>query len=197
MQISKLKPGELRDADRLDSYAFVFPMPEAQKEDTARPAYQVDRWGLFDDSGTMACTLFNHNLPLYFDGRVVPARGVGGVASDPVSRGQGNIRALFRRVLEDDYQSGVLFSALFPFSHSFYRKFGYELCYEAVKARFPTRDLRCFQTENPPQARLLRPDVGGHERDQQRVGPGRNAYGMSAAAVRGDGTAVQLHGCAG
>lgn len=160
MIIRKLRPEELRSADRLDSCAFIMPVPEAQKETPKQPEYRVDRWGLFDDAQTMACTLYNHNMPIYFDGGIAAARGVGGVASDPVSRGQGHIRALFQQVLQDDYRAGVLFSTLYPFSSSFYRKFGYEVCYEGVKARIATRELKRFQTGDPPQARLLRPGDG-------------------------------------
>lgn len=160
MEVRKLKPNEFHASDILDSLAFVFPVPEKTKEPDA---YQAERWGCFNEAGNMTAMLYNHDLPIYFDGTAAAARGVGSVASDPVSRGQGNVRALISHVLADDYKAGILFSALYPFSHPFYRKFGYELCFEGVKAAFPTEALKVFCTNDPPQARLVHPKTDGLE----------------------------------
>ncbi|HPF88865.1 MAG TPA: GNAT family N-acetyltransferase [Candidatus Limiplasma sp.] len=159
MDIRKLKPEDTQAGNIIDAISFVFPVPEEKEAADKRP-FQSDRWGCFDDAGQLTATLFNHDLPIYFDGGIAPARGVGGVASDPVSRGNGHIRALIAQVLADDYRAGMLFSVLYPFSHPFYRKFGYELCFEGCKANFPTDMLKIFRTDDPPQARMIRPDNG-------------------------------------
>jgi predicted acetyltransferase len=109
MEIRKLTPEEYKAGDQLESLSFVQPVTEIEDE---RNVYHADRWGCFDDDGRLNATLTNHDLPIRFDGGIAPARGVGGVASDPVSRGQGHIRAMFERVLRDDRKEGMLFSAL-------------------------------------------------------------------------------------
>jgi len=159
MEVRKLQPAEYRDAEILNSLSFVFPLPDEKKAEQ-EDAYTPDRWGCFDESGCMAATLTNHDLPFYFDGGIAPARGVGGVASDPISRGQGHVRALIEHILKEDRAEGKLFSALYPFSHAFYRKFGYEVCYEHRRASFPLQALKVFRTDDPPQARLVKPDEG-------------------------------------
>jgi len=160
MNIRKLTPEEYRISDKLASLSFVFPLPEEKKEAAEADAYQSDRWGCFDEAGHTAAVLFNNDLPIWFDHGIAPARGVGNVASDPVSRGHGYVRALFQHVLADDYKAGVLFSVLYPFSHPFYRKFGYELCLDGVTASFPTDALKIFRTDNQFQARMLLPGDG-------------------------------------
>ena len=156
MDIRKLKPEETRAADILDSLSFVIPLAD-EKKDTG---YHCDRWGYFSDGGTLCACLDNHDLPIWFDGGAVPARGVGSVASDPVSRGEGHIRALMERVLRDDRANGALFSVLYPFSHPFYRKFGYETCCINQKVKFPTDALERFRAADPGQIRMIRPDGG-------------------------------------
>ena len=158
MNIRKLKQEELLAAEALESLSFVFPLADDREKELETEEYKPDRWGCFDDNGMLTTTLTNHNLPVWLDGQAAAARGVGGVVSDPVSRGQGHVRAMFKHVLQADRAEGMLFSVLYPFSHAFYRKFGYELCHEQMKARFPTEALKVFRTSNPPQARLLTPD---------------------------------------
>ena len=162
MEVRKLRPSEYREANILESLSFVFPLPDDKdKKEEAEPnAYAPDRWGCFGEGGRMAATLTNHDLPFYFDGGIAPARGVGGVASDPITRGQGHVRALIEHVLKTDRAEGKLFSALYPFSHAFYRKFGYEVCYEHRSARFPLQALKVFRTDDPPQVRLIQPGEG-------------------------------------
>lgn len=160
MEIRKLTADEYMAAEALESLSFVFPIADDRQEKLEQARYRPDRWGCFIDGNRLTATLTNHDLPIYLDGRSVTARGVGGVASDPTSRGQGNVRAMFKHVLQTDRAEGKLFSALYPFSHAFYRKFGYELCYEHNKARFPSDALKSFRTIDPPQARLLSPADG-------------------------------------
>ena len=159
MEIRRLTPDEHKAADQLESLSFVFPLSE-EKDNEQKPAYCADRWGYFTDAGAMSATITNHDLPLYFDGNAVAARGIAGVASDPVSRGKGNIRELLKQILTLDRENGVLFSGLYPFSHPFYRKFGYEICFEYQKATFPTESLKPFRTHDQPQSRLLNPADG-------------------------------------
>jgi len=158
MEIRKLTPDEYGATDLLESLSFVFPLSDDTENE--EPKYHVDRWGCLDEKGVLNASLGNHDLPVYFDGGIAPARGVGGVASDPVSRGQGHIRALLKAVLEDDRENGQLFSVLYPFSHPFYRKFGYELCFDTYMKKFPMEALREFRGRTGFQVRMITPDDG-------------------------------------
>ncbi len=160
MEIRKLKPAEYMAGEMLESLSFVFPLPDDHEEKLAKKRFQPDRWGYFDDDGKLGATLTNFDIPIYLDRQVIAARGIGSVASDPVTRGQGYVRTMFRHLLQTDRAEGQLVSALFPFSHAFYRKFGYELCYEHTRASFPTGALKVFRPETPPAVRLLSPQDG-------------------------------------
>ena len=70
--------------------------------------------------------------------------GIGGVATLPPARSQGGIRAIFEEQLPDSYRKGYVLSMLFPFSHRFYRKFGYELVQRSHYYTIPLQSLAPF-----------------------------------------------------
>lgn len=51
--------------------------------------------------------------------------GISAVASYPESRNKGFVRALMRKILEDERAAGRTVSCLYPFSFAYYAKFGY------------------------------------------------------------------------
>ena len=70
---------------------------------------------------------------------------MGGVASLPEHRYEGAVRQIFQTVLPWMRQRGGVFSALYPFSHVYYRRFGYELCQIASYHKIPTQALSAFR----------------------------------------------------
>jgi predicted acetyltransferase len=76
-----------------------------------------------------------------FDGNDVKMSGIGGVATFPEARSGGKVRRIFESLLAGAYADGVIFSCLSPFSHAFYRKFGYELCCVRREMRIPITEL--------------------------------------------------------
>jgi predicted N-acetyltransferase YhbS len=58
-------------------------------------------------------------------GSVYGMAGVGGVATHPLGRRQGHIRALMTELLGQMRDAGHVVSALYPFRPSFYQRFGY------------------------------------------------------------------------
>lgn len=100
------------------------------------------RVGLFDDDGTLLSAMIHHRFTARFEGHDVPLVGIGGVVTDPVARGQRGVRRLFETYLPKLREEGYIFSALYPFSHVFYRKFGYELAFEQRVAELPREKLR-------------------------------------------------------
>ena len=58
-------------------------------------------------------------------GRVLPMAGVAGVATHPLARRRGHVRALLHQVLDEMRDEGHQLTALHPFRASFYERFGY------------------------------------------------------------------------
>ena len=71
--------------------------------------------------------IINNHYDFHLDGQAVKTGGIGGVATYPEYRETGAIREIFKALLLEAYKNGEVLSALFPFNHKFYRKFGYEV----------------------------------------------------------------------
>lgn len=100
------------------------------------------RMGAFDEEGRMLSAMMQIPYNVRFQGETVKLIGVGGVVTDPVSRGEGCVRRIFEESLPRLYREGSVFSALYPFSHRFYRKFGYEWATFWKNAEVNRGDLR-------------------------------------------------------
>ncbi|BCL15137.1 GNAT family N-acetyltransferase [Micromonospora sagamiensis] len=131
------------------------------------------------DGTTLACASaipMRQNLR----GKVLPMAGVAGLASHPLARRQGHVRALMHQLLDEMRDEGHVLSALYPFRPSFYERFGYVNLPAPRTATFPPDDL----------AELLRVELPG-ELAWQRTGTGYDEY--SAFHER---CLVQRHGFA-
>jgi predicted acetyltransferase len=84
-------------------------------------------WGVFEGKKLLAGML-EIDFLMNFDGHSVKLSGIGGVGTLPEARKSGHIRRIFEKMLPESYENGFVFSNLSPFSHDFYRKFGYEIC---------------------------------------------------------------------
>jgi predicted N-acetyltransferase YhbS len=98
-------------------------------------------------------------------GTVYPMAGVAGVASQPLARRRGHVRALLLELLGQMRDAGHVVSALYPFRPSFYQRFGYVGVPKARTVTFSPADL----------AGLLRSDLPGEVR-WERIGTGYDAY---------------------
>lgn len=94
-------------------------------------------WGCFDEAGDMTACLREQPYIMSFDGGRARAAGIAGVASMPESRNRGSVKRLFAALFEHLLQQGYTFSLLFPFSHTFYRRLGYDLCSRRLIHDFP------------------------------------------------------------
>jgi len=151
MQIRKLNAQEAALLRKAQSIAFVFPIDiETIEEEPPEHC-----WGAFDDSGNLVSGMANWPLPMYYDGHVVGMGGIGGVISLPEARMRGNIRGILRAVFADICEAGGVFSMLYPFSQTYYRQFGYEVCYAAHTYTFPTEQLKAYRQTGT--ARMVMP----------------------------------------
>ena len=96
------------------------------------------KWATFED-GRMTSSMVEIPFMMRFDGQDAKMTGIGGVGTLPDARRGGKIRRIFEKMLPEAYESGTVFSNLTPFSHAFYRMFGYELCCARNEVRIETR----------------------------------------------------------
>jgi len=139
-----LTPDEKLYLERLQGFVFSFTPDEKDiREKIAKNEYKCDgTYGAVDGRGRILAGMEVVPYTMWFDGHKVPMGGIGGVASVPESRRQSNIRRVFEKVFEDMRENGTVFSHLYPFSHDFYRKFGYEHCGGAKRYTLPVAPAR-------------------------------------------------------
>ena len=111
--------------------------PEFVKNDWGAGNYR--HWGAFDDDGTLMAHMLDHQFESRLDGTPVRNGGIGAVSTLPEYRTDGAIREIFRKLIPAAYAEGEVISTLYPFSHAFYRKFGYEtVCWKNVYTFSPS-----------------------------------------------------------
>jgi len=127
MKVKRLEGSERFEAYKLAAFCFHKRLDDIESEREKREAETFEDWGAFDDDGSLMARIFNRPYDFYLDGIPVKTGGIGAVATFPEYRESGAVRAIFREILPSAYKNGEVLSALFPFSHKFYRKFGYEV----------------------------------------------------------------------
>lgn len=133
MEVRLLNGEERFQARLIATVAFHMRMedPEKAREESIQETHQ--HWGAFHEDGTLTAHMINHQFISSLDGTPVRNGGIGGVSTLPEYRMEGGIREIFLKLLPHAYADGEVISTLYPFSHSFYRKFGYEtVCWKNV-----------------------------------------------------------------
>jgi len=126
VEIRLLKDKERFEARMIATVAFHGRMedPEKAKQESEQETDQ--HWGAFHDDGTLMAHIINNQFVSNLDGTPVRNGGIGAVSTLPEYRMEGGVKEIFRALLPYAYQDGEVISTLYPFSHAFYRKFGYE-----------------------------------------------------------------------
>jgi len=142
-EIRRLKPEDLLQFYKIHTIVYNqrkdYSKEENQKIDPLdHPADWA--WGVFE-KGKLLAGMFEIDYLMRFDGHSVKMSGIGGVGTLPEARKGGHIRRIFEKLLPQSYEKGVIFSNLTPFSHDFYRKFGYEIACARNKLCISTGDL--------------------------------------------------------
>ncbi len=127
MTIKKLQGKERFEAYKLFVYCFHQRLDNIEAEREKHEAETQEDWGAFDDNNNLMARIINNHYNFYLDGKIVKTGGIGGVATYPEYRDSGAIREIFNTLILEAYKNGEVLSALFPFNHKFYRKFGYEV----------------------------------------------------------------------
>jgi Predicted acetyltransferase involved in intracellular survival and related acetyltransferases len=144
IEYRKVTPEEKLHISRLQGIVFSFEQDEKEiREKIAKGEYKSENtYGAVDKDGRVLAGMEVIPYTMWFDGHKVPMYGIGGVASVPEGRRQGNIRKIFEKAFEDIHEKGAVFSHLYPFSHEYYRKFGYEQCGAVKKYTLLTAEAR-------------------------------------------------------
>lgn len=111
----------------LGTYAFTNTPAKRTKEEEERYLTQrrVDKIFMSYVDGDPAAKVGVIPMTENVRGKLVPMGGITGVASMPVARRGGHIRALLQHAIETMHTDGQVVSTLYPFKSSYYEMFGY------------------------------------------------------------------------
>lgn len=133
MEVRLLEGEERFRARMIATVAFHGRMEDPEKAREESDQETLQHWGAFHEDGTLIAHMINHQFESGIDGTPVRNGGIGGVSTLPEYRMEGGVREIFRKLLPAAYADGEVISTLYPFSHAFYRKFGYEtVCWKNV-----------------------------------------------------------------
>jgi predicted acetyltransferase len=141
----KIVPEEKLYVQRLQNIVFgnSRETEEQIREKIANCEYDFDEtYCAADENGRVIAGMEVIPYTMWFDGHKTSMYGIGGVASAPESRRAGHVRKLFEKAFDDIYEKGCVFSHLYPFSHDYYRKFGYEPVGAVKKYTLPLEPAR-------------------------------------------------------
>jgi predicted acetyltransferase len=155
-------------ASPLQAYAFQStPLaPDAAQRQRDGQRYHTGDLSLVaEEDGTTMAVVSSIPMRQNVRGTVYPMAGIAGVATHPLARRKGYVRALLTELLGRVRDDGQPVSALYPFRPSFYERFGYAGLPKTRTATFAPADL----------ARLLRTDLDG-ELAVEPIGAGYPAW---------------------
>lgn len=132
MIIRKLENTDIEQHNMVSSQSFVWRVnPET---DNKLPSALV--LGAFaEDNKTLMADIEADDFSNFYQGGTLGCAAVGGVASKPEFRRMGAVRRVFDYLFEISPQYGWDISILYPFSTSYYRKFGYETAGHVLSAQ--------------------------------------------------------------
>lgn len=162
MEIRQIQLGERAAYEKLSARGFTYPYKEEPEAWAKEAAAMRQYHGAFDEKGRLCSAMIQLDYGCHFGGQETKLLGIGGVVSDPALRRNGGIRALFEEGLPRARREGYTFSALYPFSHVFYRKFGYELAQVSREAVLEPQALRDDLRGAAEISLVLPEDAEGH-----------------------------------
>ncbi|PZF93494.1 GNAT family N-acetyltransferase [Micromonospora deserti] len=105
------------------------------------PYHEGNRTLVVEEDGSTLAAASAVPMRQNLRGAVLPMAGVAGVATHPLARRQGHVRALLHQLLDEMRDEGHVVSALWPFRPSFYARFGYTGLPKPRTASFSPADL--------------------------------------------------------
>ena len=169
MEIRQIEAAE-RQAVSMPVQAYAFqPSPAAgelaQRLQDVQRYYEGNVTLVAEDDGVAVAEVSAIPMQQNVRGGVYPMAGVAGVATQPLARRRGHVRALMMELLGRMRDTGCALSALYPFRPSFYERFGYVGLPKVRTVTFSPTDL----------AGLVHRELPG-EVSWERSGPGYSRY---------------------
>lgn len=121
----KLNKEDKERASFVVSLVYRTRFEDLEKRRTIWGDDEAEMWGAFVDN-KLGALFYNNHINCYFDDQLIDLSGIGGVCSLPEYRNIGCIKEIFKVFLKGAYEQGQIISSLYPFSHYFYRKYGYD-----------------------------------------------------------------------
>ncbi len=103
---------------------------EAWREWYFKFIYKPENAFLLFHNNKLASMAHFNNYPMMLNSKEIKSAALAGVATYEESRNKGYAAMLIKEGLIEMRKRGIAFSFLYPFSYDFYRKYGYEVCYE-------------------------------------------------------------------
>ena len=133
MEIRLLNGEERFQARMIATVAFHQRMEDPEKARQESEKETCQQWGAFHEDGTLMAQIINNQYMSWLDGTLVRNGGIGAVSTLPEYRMEGAVKEIFKVLLAHAFTDGEVISTLYPFSHAFYRKFGYEtVCWKNI-----------------------------------------------------------------
>ncbi len=130
MEFRHITPEEQERAIFIISQSFYYDCESEYKLLEKGKFRYEDFFGAFNDEGEMVAVIQRGPYYMWLDGKSVMCGGIGNVATLPEARRSGAIRRLMKNIHDAMFEQGYVMGYLYPFSHPYYRQFGYELCNE-------------------------------------------------------------------
>ena len=124
----------------LATYAFHKPKTKERAKAFDKLLEFSTPYGHYENQKLTSMVIDSH-FNVYWKNQEVKTSGIGYVASYPEFRGNRAIRQLMTKSLRDNYEKGVIFSYLAPFSYAFYEKFGYHYAFNQKHYRLAAQDF--------------------------------------------------------
>lgn len=146
MNIRPITKEELQTSNQIISVAFDLGIDCSPDKAIDNDDYTARR--VLFDGDKMCATIDSWPYKAYFNGKIVGMSGIGGVACLPEERRKGYIRELLNHVIRESFENGDTISYLYPFSHEFYRQFGYEFVMQKNKVTIPIEAFKQFKNHD-------------------------------------------------
>lgn len=177
-ELRAVKPDEIELVAELYNNAYRIGMPTARGWVDGLP---VDETIAMVEPGRVASVVRMLPYTVWVGGRELPMGGIGGVATWNDCQGQGYAGTLMTESVRLMRERGFSVSSLYPFSHRYYRKFGWESSGERlVLSEFTQGDLIRYEELHCVRACLT-------DADFERVAAvyGEFAVSLNGMAARG------------
>lgn len=147
MPVRMIRREELVECEKIQSVGFVYSLntEELKKQIAEEPEPAAPYIGFFNEDNVITACMELPRYQVRYDGQWVDMVGIGGVASLPEYRFGGAVRQILYAAFRQMLESGAVFSSLYPFSHPYYRQFGYELCQTSAEYELPVEALSPFR----------------------------------------------------